>query len=418
MASPSALVLLTNTFPYGNAEPFLETEIGYLARGFERVTVVPSRADGTPRPLPPGVVVDTSLASTRRPGLARAGVALGGTLTSALFYRELSTRPWLLPRGKALARMVVFLDHATRVRRWLLAALHRGRFEAERTLFYTYWLVPQALGVALARARHPGLRLVSRAHRHDLYEYDNDPPYLPFQQATLGGIDRVFAVSRHGLDYVAEHYASSRAACEVSRLGVGDPGFDTAPSSDGVFRVVSCSFIIPVKRLDRLVDALALLGLRLAGAAVEWHHIGDGPGRAELEARARARLPSAVRPVFHGHLTNRDVVAFYRRQPLDVFVNVSESEGLPVAVMEAQSCGIPVIAPAVGGMPEIVNDENGSLLDAEPSPAAIAQALARMAGDRPGTRAKSEASKGTWRSLYCAETNYAAFVERLRGAWP
>ena len=62
-------------------------------------------------------------------------------------------------------------------------------------------------------------------------------------------------------------------------------------------------------------------------------------------------------------MSNHDIHTFYQSSPQDVFVNVSESEGVPVSIMEAISHGIPVIATNVGGTNEIVeNDVNGFLL--------------------------------------------------------
>lgn len=53
---------------------------------------------------------------------------------------------------------------------------------------------------------------------------------------------------------------------------------------------------------------------------------------------------------FVEYLNNEEVYTFYRNNRVDVFLNVSESEGVPVSIMEAMSCHIPTIAPDVGGM--------------------------------------------------------------------
>jgi glycosyltransferase involved in cell wall biosynthesis len=107
---------------------------------------------------------------------------------------------------------------------------------------------------------------------------------------------------------------------------------------------------------------------------------------------------------------NRTVLKHYRDNPVDVFVNVSESEGLPVSIMEAQSFGIPVVATAVGGVPEIVNDTTGHLLDANPGPDDVAQAVWRLASRSAEARVQITQH---WRERFSAETNYAAFVRSL-----
>ena len=98
-----------------------------------------------------------------------------------------------------------------------------------------------------------------------------------------------------------------------------------------------------------------------------------------------------------------------------LFINVSSSEGIPVSIMEAMSAGIPVIATAVGGTPEIVVDRmNGALLSAHPSPEAIAaRILEYEALDADRKRSYREAALETWNRAYDANVNFPAFVRDL-----
>jgi glycosyltransferase involved in cell wall biosynthesis len=66
----------------------------------------------------------------------------------------------------------------------------------------------------------------------------------------------------------------------------------------------------------------------------------------------------------NGFVDNKNLIKFYQSQPVDLFLNVSASEGLPVSIMEALSFGIPVIATDVGGTSELVNENNGQLIPA------------------------------------------------------
>ena len=99
---------------------------------------------------------------------------------------------------------------------------------------------------------------------------------------------------------------------------------------------------------------------------------------------------------------------------MDIFVNVSVSEGTPVSLMEAASCGIPIIATAVGGNKEIVTAESGLLLDPNPSPEEIARAILTLMGDSEAARKRRSASRAIWDGKYNARRNYEAFIERLK----
>ena len=99
--------------------------------------------------------------------------------------------------------------------------------------------------------------------------------------------------------------------------------------------------------------------------------------------------------------------------PSDVLVNVSASEGIPVSIMEAQSCSIPVVATAVGGVPEIVTEQNGRLLGENPTPSEIAESLAGLLEDRELRMKKRRASRQMWSDKYNADRNFHAFAESI-----
>ena len=75
----------------------------------------------------------------------------------------------------------------------------------------------------------------------------------------------------------------------------------------------------------------------------------------------------------------------------DVFVLASQHEGLPVTVMEALTAGVPVVAPAVGGLPQVVSDGKNGRLVTPGSPTALADAIERASRT---TRARSTGRRG------------------------
>ena len=104
--------------------------------------------------------------------------------------------------------------------------------------------------------------------------------------------------------------------------------------------------------------------------------VGDGPERAALEASA-ASPGLKGRIVFAGHAD--DVRPFYAAA--DVMALPSHSEGSPLALLEAMAAGVPVVATAVGGVPEVAADGETALLVPARDTHAFAGALARMLTD-------------------------------------
>jgi glycosyltransferase involved in cell wall biosynthesis len=191
---------------------------------------------------------------------------------------------------------------------------------------------------------------------------------------------------------------------EVHRLGVFDKGLNPSEGDD-VFQIVSCSHIVPVKRVAFLANVVGGLGFN-----VRWTHIGDGPLRAEVEA-VIDKFPENVTGVLLGAMPNAEVLRYYSEHHVDLFVNVSESEGVPVSIMEVLSFGIPVVATHVGGVSEIVDDRVGQLLPPDVSIQQLEKAITRFkAADLTTLRANA---RKRWEDLCDARQNYTAFCESL-----
>ena len=414
------LVVFTTSYPFSKVvESFLDRELPHLSSAFGTVTLVPRLypppGERLDRPLPGNVSAETSIMHDAQ-GESTTAYYLHlilSSLASPEFYTELRrNRPMLHPAGmrKALGYLGIALD----VRDWVARRVEEGGLDPARTLLYTYWFDGTALGAVLAKRDFPGIRCVSRAHGYDLYAERYTPPYMPFEEARACSLDRIYPVSEHGKGYLSARYPPCASGFRVARLGTGDPGFLTSPSRDGVFRAVSCSHIIPIKRINLLVRGLAEAGRMQPDREFEWVHIGGGALQAEVEAYADATLPGNVSHRFTGSLANDAVMEHYRQSPVDAFVNVSESEGVPVSIMEAESCGIPVIATAVGGTPEIVSGATGILLPENPDPRDIAEAIGRLAADPDSARAMRSACRENWERRYNADRNFSAFAGDLQ----
>lgn len=132
----------------------------------------------------------------------------------------------------------------------------------------------------------------------------------------------------------------------------------------------------PVKGLDELIEAALLLQGRAVRARMEIY--GEGPAKGMLEAIvARHSLQETVR--LAGAMTDRDAVF----AGLDVCVSSSRSEGLNLSLVDAMARGVPVVATAVGGQPEVVDGGRVGLLVPAGDPAALADAIERLLSDEP-----------------------------------
>lgn len=409
------LLLFTASYPYdgGAEQTFLDVEIRHLQKMFDRVVLVPRKRTGSRLPVSQTVEVDESY-SALLDGL-NPFTAIPNILFSKLIHSDVFSRPSLLMHPQAIKRLAAFAVGAQMTHNWVLNWIARNTIDPAECIFYTYWFDQAALGIGLAKQKHPQIRLVSRVHGYDLYEeYYYKPPYWPCRPLALSLLDRLFPDSQAGLLYMQDRYPGDSSRYETALLGVTDPGFVNQPSSDGVFRVVSCSMLEPVKRVDLILAGVKTAASRRPNQRFEWHHIGNGARRMELQKIADETFPPNAKGYLPGYTSKEVLMSFYRDCPAEVFINASETEGTPVAVMEAVSCGIPVIATSVGGNREIVGERNGILLGENPGPQDIASAIFDLLDDPKSARAMRDGSRKVWMESYNADANYAAFAERLR----
>jgi colanic acid/amylovoran biosynthesis glycosyltransferase len=408
------LVLFTSHYPFegSNEVTFLKEEVQYLSKAFEHVTLIPRTHAGKTVSLPRNVSVEKEYAKFLEKPMKT--FLIPQLLFSLFFYREISRHWWLLFNLPSLFRLITFLAGAYLTQHWLMQWINERRINLKETIFYTYWFDQPTFGIGIVKRLYPDLKLVSRAHGYDLYPERYSPAYLPLRNEAIEMIDLLFPDSEMGTNYLVNQYPQFKTKFETARLGVTESGFTTTPSSGHVFRMVSCSLLVPVKRVNLLLDALYLAAKIRPDQKFEWHHFGNGDSRKSLQSRADAELPENARAYFPGYESNKALMNYYQNNPVDVFFNVSASEGTPVAIMEAISCGIPVIATAVGGNQEIVNKENGWLLSANPSPKEIAETMFQVLDNPEQALLKRRGSLSMWRKQYHAKTNFEDFISRIK----
>ena len=133
----------------------------------------------------------------------------------------------------------------------------------------------------------------------------------------------------------------------------------------------------PVKSLDLLIDAGGILRDRKVHFLCIL--IGDGESRRGSEVKVSARMGLHHCFEFMGTMIQREVLAWWRRASIGVLS--SESEGMPVSLIEAAACAVPVVATRVGGVEELVENGVSGLLVRPADPVGLADALERLLED-------------------------------------
>lgn len=162
-----------------------------------------------------------------------------------------------------------------------------------RHVFYSYWLQPCTLGMCIHKKQWD---IYSRAHGYDLYnERFTKGLRQPFRKTMDPLLDGVLFISDAGQTYYNRHFSTGHSeryhTCYLGSTKVFDD-HDKCPDekSNHEVTLVSCSALIPLKRVRLIIDALHYVSGIRPDVDIRWIHFGDGPLRAELEQYAEERL--------------------------------------------------------------------------------------------------------------------------------
>jgi len=346
----------------------------------------------------------------------------GDQVIAAGLYRFLAQQGHRLQTASSLRCRWIFRQPW----RWpaALRALGRARHRLESfrpdlwLTYHSYYKAPDLLGPAVAvPAGVPYVifqGIYSTRRRRKLATW----PGFQLNRRALLAADHVFSNRRedlvnlrrllpvHRLSYVRpgiapETFGFDPAARERLRMdwGVGQrPVVATA----AMFRqgVKTAGLETVIRACGRLCRSGRPLFLAIAG---------DGRQRPRLEALARRELAEAV--VFTGQLPRGSLYRFYSAGDLFAFPGIRESLGM--VYLEAQACGLPVVAYADGGVPEVVEDGLTGTLVPPLDEAAFGTALAALLADAPRRREMGRAARRHVAQNHRLTTNYAAMAQVL-----
>lgn len=327
--------------------------------------------------------------------LARRPLRLASTI--ALICSGHSRRPAIVLR--ALATLVIACQHARTLRHAPVDHVHAH--------YATYpalaaWIFHRLLGLPYSFT----------AHAHDLYV---DQSMLARKAADARFVVTISEFNRRYLTATA----GGGACVHVVHCGVDPSKYQFRPRAAPAQGRVRALCVASLQEYKGHAVLLRALAVRPALQRLEVEFVGAGELRTELECLV-SQLGVAERVRFAGSLTEREVCE--RLNAADLFVLPSivagngQMEGLPVALMEALACGVPVITTRLSGIPELVIDGETGLL-AEPGDAeALADALERALEDREAALARAVCGREKVEREFDVRASALRMAELLREA--
>lgn len=403
------LILITNYFPYYKGEEYIESELPILSEKFDKVFILSCMIDDNREPtrsVPENVIVIPS--GVNHDIFGRAKMIFNSLITKGKERNDITFAQNMYSRYFEARSKMISKQFQERL----------GKYNINNNsniIIYSYWIyITARVGIELRNTifkNSENVKLISRAHRYDLYENATKFNFLPERKFILSSLDVIYPVSNDGTTYLKRKYPEYFDKISTKYLGTEKPNV-RLDLNKTPFRIVSCSVLRPVKRVKLIIEAISIL--QKDGYNVYWTHVGDGEEFEDIKKMAgeKLRLDTYSLP---GFVENNKIFQLYKSHGASVFVNVSESEGLPVSIMEAASIGLPIIATDVGGTKEIVYEKNGILLKENLTAEILADAIKNIyLLEDQAIKELSFNSIKIWEERFNALTNYNKFSEEIR----
>ena len=387
-------------FPQGFGEQFFEKEILELSKYFDKIYLFPLNVKGKQRHLPDNVEVNLALANASR------AISKDYLLRNVFHALNVIMQEFLhSDKKKFILKNLRELINSFAQSKYLSGVFYKQIKPAEENYFYSFWMNDGALLLSILKQQSKISRFLFRVNGFDLFDDRRKGGYMPFRYFNFKQTSNIVVLSQVGLDYLKKKDIFPEKLF-LNYYGIYDNGSNPFDPS-AVFTIVSCSSIIRLKRIDKIANALKFVSF-----PVKWIHFGDGELMNEIK-RIAADLPSNIEYIFKGNVSNESVIDTYSKQSVNLFIHTSDTEGLGLAIIEAQSFGIPALAVGVGGVLNVVNDETGELITLENSPMEIAERITEFKNSSKNTFQYREKVKNCWSNKFFAKKNYKLLFDKI-----
>lgn len=277
----------------------------------------------------------------------------------------------------------------------------------ESSVLYFYWFDKPFIHFALLKRRKMIKHsLVSRGLGYDYDPIQNELGFFLYRELELKYLDKLVLNSEWGKQLMTKLYPSSRSKFERSYLGLMSHAYTNPINRSEVFQLVSCSYVIDIKRVELIVDILRHIHFPL-----HWTHLGEGPLLEEVKQKAK-NLPGNISTHFPGYVDS--VMEYYKHTPIDLFLTTTYTEGLPFTLMESISFGIPVMGTKVSGIPEVANARTGFLIpqtfDSKETAEKITEYKSWLPQEKEALRISA---KTFFEEVFVSEKNINQFIDRF-----
>lgn len=353
------LNLFTYDYPsQGNDHFFIEDEIKMLSETFDHINIIPLKWDSKFKE------------NFIKKGNLNYDFSLSQNLfqiknivkifSKIIFCKNLWNEFFKIKQQNFLKKISMIIKERILAEHICLWVKNKKKKSAQEEIFYSYWSNHTLLSFYFLKKENVINNCFARTLGSDLNGFIINDDFVAFKKLKFQMLDFLIILNEGQREKLRKEKLINDDKVIKCYQGIDLQTFHEKQKSDKKIHILSCGQLVHVKNTLQILDFIQTFNQLLQNYEIIYTCIGSGPDFINVKKAAELKLNHIK---FNLIKKVPNLVDFIKKNKIDFYINLSRSEGMSFAVMEAMSLGIPVICSNIPGNTEIINKKNGYILN-------------------------------------------------------
>ena len=349
------IIIFTNDYPTGNLEEtFIKFELSELSKHFKEIEIIPQKNLGGGKKISKNIFINLGLSKQ----FTKKNIILYiffHTLFSFKFYNEMLGNLFSKNFIFKFRMMLLEITKSKIALDWILKNI---KYKEENVIFYSFWSDYLLLSFEKLK-KISNVKTISRVLGSDLNGYIENDDYVPYIKYKFYSLDKLILLANFQKKKLLKTNIINRKKIIISPLGVYKYRHNINKFNTNEIRFLSCNNFIKIKNTIKMVEFVKTFS-EYTEKKVRFYIIGTGEDynkiKSELKLNKKLFEYKLIKSV-------KNLPKFMIKNKINFFMNFSSKEGMSFSVMEALSCGIPIICSNIEANTNLVNKKRGYLIN-------------------------------------------------------
>ena len=342
----------------GNDSPFIEDEIKLLIGIFSKIKIIPLKKKEYKSDYvnSNNIEYDFSL-NHEIYNLKNIHIKLIKILFCSIFWKEIFS----IKRKNIIKKILMVIKErfiAECIFIW--STKQNNKNISQELYYYSFWSNHTLLAFYLLKKKKKIKKCFARTLGSDLNGFIPNDTFVPFKKYKFKYLDFILILNEGQRSKLTNEKLIDKDKILKCYQGIKIQNFCTTNNKEYNLHIVSCGSLIHVKNTLKILNFIYLLKTKLKKHKIIYTSIGDGYQKNDVKKFVEKKL-NDVEVNIIDRIPN--FFDFLEKNRVDFFINLSLSEGMSFALMEALSCSIPVVCSNIPGNMEVINENNGYIID-------------------------------------------------------